>query len=364
MRRLSLSDFRCFKGQHSWDVAGGSNDRTVWCINGANGTGKSTICDALRYLLDRENQGNLDDITEGEESLQVSALIMGQEIEKTLRPIEKNGQKVPKSTYRLDGRPTAYPAEGDIPSAYHIAQFQLSEIQHPSEIDLPAPMACAELSNGRLVVFQNDVVFGRHKSCDVLVESICVSTRHCRVKRPREPNAVWQLHDFGSTNGTCINGKRLKISAPINSGDVIRFGDMFMTFKETNPRRDVSIIFQELMREPTDAQMTSFFPCKANTSLTWVKDKLVVTIDGIKRPMSIFSPGEKALVYLSMLLARHHARRSTFCLLDEVDAKLDPKRRMALRYFLKFHPKAPKYTLMVSHTLGAQKKDIRVSVCE
>lgn len=365
MRRLTLSDFRCFKGKHSWDI-GGSQERAVWCINGPNGAGKSTICDALRYLLDRSCQGDLDDIAEGRQLCRVSAIIMGLEIEKTLEThVEQSGRKVAKSSYRLDGRPTTHISEDDIPSVNHIAQNGLSDIVNPSEIDLPAAKAFAELSNGRHVIFENgkrDVVFGRHKSCDVLVTSSSVSTRHCRLKRPREPGAAWLVHDFGSTNGTMLNGKRMKGQnvAPVNHGDVIRFGDMSMTFKQADPRRDVSTIFQELLREPTDAQMTDFLPAKKNNSLTWTKDELIVTIDGRKRSLATFSSGERAIVVLSCLLARHRAKDTPFCVMDEVDAKLDPKRRMALQYFLKNHPKAPRYTLMVSHTLGVQNKELEL----
>ena len=54
----------------------------------------------------------------------------------------------------------------------------------------------------------------------VLVDSF-VSTRHATLSWN---GSGWVLEDLGSTNGTRVNGKQVRKSTPVKSGDIVEFG--------------------------------------------------------------------------------------------------------------------------------------------
>jgi pSer/pThr/pTyr-binding forkhead associated (FHA) protein len=59
------------------------------------------------------------------------------------------------------------------------------------------------------------VMIGRHPECDVRLESLRVSRRHCILTS--EGDAVL-VRDLGSTNGTWINGRRVAVGR-VRPGD-------------------------------------------------------------------------------------------------------------------------------------------------
>jgi hypothetical protein len=63
---------------------------------------------------------------------------------------------------------------------------------------------------------------GRHQECDFYIADMTVSRMHARLVK--EPGG-WTLIDLGSTNGTRINGWRVRgTGAPVRAGDQVRFG--------------------------------------------------------------------------------------------------------------------------------------------
>jgi hypothetical protein len=59
------------------------------------------------------------------------------------------------------------------------------------------------------------LVVGRHAECDVRIDSIRVSRRHCCMTKK---NGELTVRDLGSTNGIRINGKRVQ-SGRVRPGD-------------------------------------------------------------------------------------------------------------------------------------------------
>ncbi len=57
---------------------------------------------------------------------------------------------------------------------------------------------------------RNSVVIGRGTDCDVVIQDLKASRRHCQLTRNDEG---FVLEDLGSRNGTYVNGG--KISAPV-----------------------------------------------------------------------------------------------------------------------------------------------------
>lgn len=52
----------------------------------------------------------------------------------------------------------------------------------------------------------DELLVGRHSSCDVVLDDPTVSRRHARLRRR---DGVWVLQDLDSTNGTLLNGHRV-----------------------------------------------------------------------------------------------------------------------------------------------------------
>lgn len=57
---------------------------------------------------------------------------------------------------------------------------------------------------------RDSVVIGRGTDCDVVIQDLKASRRHCQLSRKEDG---FLLEDLGSRNGTYVNGQ--KISAPI-----------------------------------------------------------------------------------------------------------------------------------------------------
>jgi pSer/pThr/pTyr-binding forkhead associated (FHA) protein len=59
-------------------------------------------------------------------------------------------------------------------------------------------------------------VVGRHHDCDVRVDSSRVSRRHCCLAVIRDEVVI---RDLNSTNGTSVNGHRVRAGAALRHGD-------------------------------------------------------------------------------------------------------------------------------------------------
>jgi hypothetical protein len=62
---------------------------------------------------------------------------------------------------------------------------------------------------------------GRDGSCDLLIEDTSVSRRHARLDWEADR---WLLTDVGSTNGTRVNGWRVRQPVLVQPGDYVMFG--------------------------------------------------------------------------------------------------------------------------------------------
>ncbi|MFZ5632918.1 MAG: FhaA domain-containing protein [Bacillota bacterium] len=71
------------------------------------------------------------------------------------------------------------------------------------------------------------VVLGRRESCDIVLPDGSVSRRHARL----EPlKGSWVVTDLNSTNGTYVNGERIKTKT-LSPGDSLKLGSTLFAFK-------------------------------------------------------------------------------------------------------------------------------------
>ena len=90
----------------------------------------------------------------------------------------------------------------------------------PAQADPPAIVFTDGPLEGKRVEVTRELVLGR-EDVDVLIEDPEVSRRHAGV-RPGEKGLM--IDDLGSSNGTFVNGLRVRETAPLQDGDVIRIG--------------------------------------------------------------------------------------------------------------------------------------------
>ena len=84
------------------------------------------------------------------------------------------------------------------------------------------------LDGKRLVVGPAGATMGRSRQCDVMLDDPNVSRTHAEV-RPR--GGSWVLTDLGSTNGSCLNGRRMEGPEVLKPGDEIEIGTSLIRFE-------------------------------------------------------------------------------------------------------------------------------------
>jgi pSer/pThr/pTyr-binding forkhead associated (FHA) protein len=87
------------------------------------------------------------------------------------------------------------------------------------------------LAGQRLSVKTPLVNIGRADYNDLVVPDPSISTSHAKLQR-RE--GVWVLVDLDSTNGTFVDGERVKGEAPLAPGATVRFGDVQLVFEPSD----------------------------------------------------------------------------------------------------------------------------------
>jgi hypothetical protein len=68
---------------------------------------------------------------------------------------------------------------------------------------------------------QRRFTIGRDVACDMVLPDPTVSRWHAGLKREE---TGWVLDDLGSTNGTRLNGWRVRATVPVRDGDLVSFG--------------------------------------------------------------------------------------------------------------------------------------------
>ena len=74
---------------------------------------------------------------------------------------------------------------------------------------------------GEYQLSKQTVTIGSHPSNDLVIDDSTVSRRHATVTRK---TGRFELTDLGSTNGTLVNGKRVRVPVALGRGDEIKFG--------------------------------------------------------------------------------------------------------------------------------------------
>jgi hypothetical protein len=125
--------------------------------------------------------------------------------------------------------PDEAPAPDVEPGATMVYKPKVAETEAVSaeELGLEREIATLTLNGKSFPLEKRRMVIGRSKDCDIQVADANVSRRHAEV---RQEGAAHWLVDLDSTNGTEVNGRRLK-RAKLRPGDTIRVGDTDLVFR-------------------------------------------------------------------------------------------------------------------------------------
>ena len=125
--------------------------------------------------------------------------------------------------------PDEAPAPEVAPGATMVYKPKQPDTQAVSaeELGLEREVATLSWDGRRHEIEKRRVVIGRSKDCDIQVADPNVSRRHAEVRQ--EGAAHWVV-DLGSTNGTEVNGRRLK-RAKLRPGDTITVGSTELVFE-------------------------------------------------------------------------------------------------------------------------------------
>jgi hypothetical protein len=86
-----------------------------------------------------------------------------------------------------------------------------------SSVSRPVPARVLPFPSGD----QSRFTIGRDAGCDMVLPDPTVSRWHAGLKRE---DSGWMLDDLGSTNGTRLNGWRVRAWVPVRDGDLVSFG--------------------------------------------------------------------------------------------------------------------------------------------
>ncbi len=81
-------------------------------------------------------------------------------------------------------------------------------------------MVLKPVGGGEVLTITGDVIVGRNESCDIVLKSGTVSSKHARLS---VQEGRLSIEDFGSTNGTFVNGERIGKPTPLKNGDRVKF---------------------------------------------------------------------------------------------------------------------------------------------
>jgi Protein of unknown function (DUF3662)/FHA domain len=101
-----------------------------------------------------------------------------------------------------------------------------TEAVAPAELGIPPEVVRLTFDGTSREIDQQKIVIGRSRDCDIQLADANVSRRHAEL---RQEGATYWIVDLGSTNGTEVNGKRVK-RAKLRDGDRIMLGSTEITF--------------------------------------------------------------------------------------------------------------------------------------
>jgi pSer/pThr/pTyr-binding forkhead associated (FHA) protein len=82
-----------------------------------------------------------------------------------------------------------------------------------------------------ILVAKDEFLIGRGADCDLRLQDTAISRHHCLL---RVRSAEVTVNDLGSSNGTFVNGHRLRSTVPLHDGDELGVGPFHFRLESDN----------------------------------------------------------------------------------------------------------------------------------
>lgn len=114
----------------------------------------------------------------------------------------------------------------------------VTELEAPVTVPLGILWVKDGLHRGRYYPIRHGTLVGR-KEGDLILDDPKVSGSHAKFTMEDDQFTIW---DFGSSNGTYVNGKKIREATLLEENDLIKIGDTIFVLKllESKPKRRTS----------------------------------------------------------------------------------------------------------------------------
>jgi Protein of unknown function (DUF3662)/FHA domain len=126
-----------------------------------------------------------------------------------------------------DGEGRVEPRQGDVGHTMIYSAERLRPMDAGPPASAPSS-AIVVVDGRRMMVGRTGAVIGRSRDCDIVLADANVSRRHAEIL-PTEGG--WSVGDLGSTNGTAVNGRRIRGAVSLSGGDRIEIGTSELRFE-------------------------------------------------------------------------------------------------------------------------------------
>jgi hypothetical protein len=149
-----------------------------------------------------------------------------------------------KPTYDSGEEPTEIPGgkgrggfltEDEEPTEYGSGGYDdldFTELEAPPTATLALLWVKEGRRRGRTYPIKHGAIVGR-KEGDLILDDPKVSNTHAKFNMEEDDFVIW---DFGSSNGTYVNGKKIRKATVLEENDLVKIGDTVFVVKLLEPR--------------------------------------------------------------------------------------------------------------------------------
>ena len=134
---------------------------------------------------------------------------------------------------------------------------------------------------GRSTFTQEEVRIGRNSDNEVQIDNLGLSRYHASIETV---NGIHILKDFGSQNGTYINGEKVTGRRGLNDGDRIALGKFALLFRTDKAQKETAKVRDEASFAVAGATIITTAPTVAERPCPWVGYIETVVANKLERP--------------------------------------------------------------------------------
>lgn len=162
-------------------------------------------------------------------------------------------------------------------------------------------------------------LLGRHAESSIFLESQMVSRQHARILC--EENNYF-IEDLNSSNGTFLNGRRVKERLPLTEHDTVQIGPYYLALRRTptvSPSEDSLVICDQVNADPSSSSLHGQDPAHKLQVVLEISQHLARTLDMddllnrlLDHLMQLFPQSDRGMILLCEAESRMVVRAQKF----------------------------------------------------